>query len=216
MVVHRRELNGEVLVFGNQGDLFQNAMTWWDHDTGSVWTQPRGEAILGPRKGQRLELYSSTLTTWQAWLDAHPNTVALDSPGWPTGFHLEDMVIVLDLDTEVVAYSIPDLREVGVVNDSVAGVPIAVVIDLDDPTRWAVFDRSLDEVVVDLSYNGDRLVDRGTGTEFDPFVGTGVAGSMSGENLGRLPAFTAFPADYVNFYPEGRVWPSSAAVSPGG
>ena len=43
-MVHRRDLNGEVLVFGNQGALWGNAMTWWDHETGTVWSQPLGEA----------------------------------------------------------------------------------------------------------------------------------------------------------------------------
>ena len=34
-MVHRREVNGEVLIFGNQGALWGNAMTWFDHDTGT-------------------------------------------------------------------------------------------------------------------------------------------------------------------------------------
>ena len=50
-MVHRRDLNGEVLMLGNQGALLGNAMTWWDHDTGSVWSQPLGEAVMGPRTG---------------------------------------------------------------------------------------------------------------------------------------------------------------------
>lgn len=51
-MVHRRELDGAEIVFGNQGALYKDAMTWWDHDTGSVWSQPTGEAILGPRKAK--------------------------------------------------------------------------------------------------------------------------------------------------------------------
>jgi hypothetical protein len=61
-MVHRRDIDGRGVVFGNQGDLYMNAMTWWDHDTSSVWSQPTGEAILGPLKGERLELVPSTLT----------------------------------------------------------------------------------------------------------------------------------------------------------
>ena len=75
-MVHRRELDGEEVIFGNQGALWGNAMTWWDHDTGSIWSQPLGEAILGPRKGERFELLPSTLTTWEAWQSAHPETLA--------------------------------------------------------------------------------------------------------------------------------------------
>lgn len=91
-MVHRRAVDGEVLVFGNQGHLWRNAMTWYDHDTGSVWSQPLGEAIMGPLTGERLELLPSTLTTWASWRSDHPDSLALDAPGAASGFDLETMV----------------------------------------------------------------------------------------------------------------------------
>ncbi len=207
-MVHRRQVEETTLVFGNQGDLWGNAMTWWDHDTGSVWSQPLGEAILGPRKGQRLELLPSTLTTWEAWLSAHPETMALDVPGWATGFYLEQMAVVVDLGTEAAAYRIPALREVGVVNDVVAGLEIAVVIDSNDPARWAVFSRQLDESVVELKWTPEGLVDPASGTVFDPFLGIGRAGPLADQILDKLPAFTSFPADFFTFFPDGKMWPA--------
>ena len=207
-MVHRRELDGSPLVLGNQGALWGNAMTWWDHDTGSVWSQPLGEAILGPRKGAQLELFPSTLTTWEAWLMAHPESLALDVPGWATGFHLEQMAVVVDLGTEAAAFRIPALREVGVLNDAVAGVEIAVVIDPNDDTRWAVFSRRLDTSVVELELRAEGLVDSVSGTVFDPFLGTGTSGPLADQSLDRLPAFTAFPEDYFTFFPSGRTWPA--------
>lgn len=182
-------------------------MTWWDHSTGSVWSQPLGEAIMGPRKGERLQLLASTLTTWQAWRDKHPDTLALDAHGWATGFHLEDMTIVVDMGSEAVSYRIPDLRKVGVVNDVVGGVEIAVVIDPEDPARWAVFSRRLDDSVVILELAPEGLIDKASGTLFDPFIGRGISGPLEDQMLDRLPAFTAFPDDYLTFYPDGRIWP---------
>jgi hypothetical protein len=206
-MVHRRELNGTVLTLGNQGALWGNAMTWWDHDTGSVWSQPLGEAILGPRKGERLELFPSTLTTWEAWLGAHPESLALDVHAWRTAFDLEDMAVVVDLGTEAIAYRIPSLREVGVVNDIVAGLEIAVVIDPDDAARWAVFSRRLDSTVVELELTDEGLFDTVSGTVFDPFLGIGRSGPLADQTLDRLPGFTSFPDDYVTFFPDGRIWP---------
>ena len=52
-------------------------MTWYDHDTGSVWSQPLGMAIAGPAAGRVLPLLSSQLTTWKEWRTAHPDTLAL-------------------------------------------------------------------------------------------------------------------------------------------
>jgi hypothetical protein len=205
-MVHRRELDGTPLVFGNQGALFGNAMTWWDHDTGSVWSQPLGEAILGPRKGETLELLPSTLTMWEAWREEHPNTLVLDVDAWRTGFHLEDMAVVVDRGTHAVAYLIPPLRTAGVVNDIVAGSELAIVIDPDDASRWVVFSRRLDDSVVDLELTSEGLVDTVSGTVFDPFLGIGILGPLADQTLDRLPAFTAFPADFMTFFPEGRTW----------
>ncbi len=205
-MVHRRQVEETELVLGNQGALYGDAMTWWDHGTGSIWSQPRGEAILGPLRGKRLDLLPSSLTTWQAWQDAHPETLALDVLGWRTGFHLEDMAIVVDLGDEAVAYRVPALRDAGVVNDVVAGIAIAVVIDPDDETRWAVFGRQVDDRVVDLEVTADGLVDRTSQSTFEPFLGIGRAGPLADQSLPRLAGFTAFPEDFETFFPGARIW----------
>lgn len=181
-------------------------MTWFDHVTGSIWSQPIGEAIAGPLKGVTLDVVPSTLTTWEAWQTVHPDTLALDVHGWSTGFRLEDMAIVVDFGTEAAAYSIPRLREVGIVNDVVAGVEVAVVMDPDSPERWAVLSRRLDDRIVDLELTPDGLLDPVSGTVFDPFLGIGRSGPLSELSLDRLPAFTVFPDDFATFFPEGRTW----------
>ncbi len=184
-------------------------MTWWDHETGSVWSQPIGEAIAGPLVGSTLELLPSTLTTWDSWTSAHPETMALDVEAWRTGFDLSDMAVVIDLGTEASAYAIPALREAGVVNDVVADVPIAVAIDPDDDRRWAVFSRQLNTSLVELTSSPEGLVDLATGSVFDPFTGVARSGPLSGESLDRLAAFTSFPEDYFTFFPAGRIWPAT-------
>ena len=76
-MVHRRSIEGQEIVFGVQGALWGNAMTFWDHDTGSIWSQPLGEAIAGPRKGQTLETLPVAFTTWGAWQEIHPDSLPL-------------------------------------------------------------------------------------------------------------------------------------------
>ena len=56
-----------------------NAMTWYDHETRSIWSQPWGRAIIGPLKGVQLNLLSSRLTTWASWKQEHPETLAMDN-----------------------------------------------------------------------------------------------------------------------------------------
>ena len=207
-MVHRREIDNQEIVLGNQGALWGNAMTWFDHDTGSVWSQPLGEAVAGPRRGERLEILPVSLTDWASWLDAHPGTLALDAPGVHSGgFRLEDMTIVLELAGDAAAYRVRDLREVGVVNDEVDGVPIAVAFDPTDDQRWAVYSRVLDgATMVELEAQGDLFVDIRSGSQFDPRIGRAINGPLEGQILDLLPGFTAFPRDFSTFWPDGRIW----------
>jgi len=206
-MVHRRELKGEAIVLGNQGALWGNAMTWWDHETGSIWSQPLGEAIAGPLKGEKLELLSVSLNDWSTWKADHPNTLALDvSVNGPGGFDLQRMAIVIDFGSEAVAYPVPDLQQQVLVNDIVAGVAVAVVTDPTEPDAWVVFSRVLDDRTVTLAVDGDTIVDLETGTVWDPVIGLGLSGPLEGERLDVLPAFTSFPKDFFTFWPDCRLW----------
>lgn len=205
-MVHRRELDGEVLVFGNQGALWGNAMTWWDHDTGTIWSQPLGEAIVGPREGARLELMSSQLTEWETWLSEHPESLALDAPARSAGFDLASMSIVIDLSDEVGVYPVAKLVEHGPANDLVAGVPVSVLLDPTDEKRWRVFHRLVGDQTLTLHRAGDQIVDIETGTVWDPVSGRAIDGELEGSTLDPLPGFTAFEDDARTFWPDADYW----------
>jgi len=205
-MVHRRQIGDREVVFGNQGALWGNAMTWWDHDTGSIWSQPIGEAIMGTRKGATLELLPSTLTTWSAWREAHPGTLVMDSPSGRAGVSLEDTVIVVQFGSDAAVYPITALREAGVVNDIVGGLEIAVVSDPTEPNRWAVFNRVLDDRTVRLEIRNGLLLDVETATRWDPVRGIGLEGPLQGRVLGLLPGIPAFEKDVGTFWPTARLW----------
>ena len=68
------------MTFGNQGALYMRAMTWWDHKTESIWSQPLGTALEGPLEGTELTLIPASIIPWETWLDTHPETtVVVDS-----------------------------------------------------------------------------------------------------------------------------------------
>ncbi|NNC39058.1 MAG: DUF3179 domain-containing protein [Acidimicrobiia bacterium] len=205
-MVHRRSIDGMEVVFGVQGALLGNAMTFWDHDTGSIWTQPTGKAVAGPRRGQELEVLPVSFTSWDAWRELHPETLALDVPAGISGFALERMAIVLELASDAVAYPYLDLVEAGVVNDEVGGLEVAVVVDPTDDDRWETFARRLDDRVLTFIVENGSLVDVETGTTWDPNRGIALDGPLAGEVLAVLPGFTIFPDDFGTFWPEGRIW----------
>lgn len=211
-MVHSRVLDGETLVFGNQGHLWHNAMTWYDHGTGSIWSQPLGEAILGPLEGETLDRLPSTLTAWESWLEEHPETLALDAPGQPSSYRLSDMALVVELGDEATAYPFEELRPLEVVNDQVDGVEIAIVVDPGNLESWSVFARTVDDQALTMETLDGELTDRETGTIWDSGTGLGLEGQLKGERLPLLPGFTVFPDDFDSFWPDGRLWSRSVGA----
>ncbi len=211
-MVHRREIDGRAIVLGNQGDLWGNAMTWFDHDTGSIWSQPLGEAILGPLTGETFELLPSTVLTWGEWRDLHPATVALDAPSQWSGFALDQMAVVVEFGPDSVAFPVTDVRQTGVANAAVGDVPVAVTVDPDGDS-WTVVSRRLDGRTVELGRDGDHLVEVGGDRRWDAARGLPLTEEEAGLDL--LPGFTSFPDDYVTFFPDGFFWQPSGLVPAG-
>jgi hypothetical protein len=108
-----------------------NAMTWWDHETESVWSQPWGRAIEGEHKGVELFLLASQVTTWKEWRESHPDTLVMInnqqniSPARRQVFS-PNFVLGIRLGVHGKAYYYKDVLNFGIVNDSFAGAPIVV------------------------------------------------------------------------------------------
>ena len=75
-VVFRADIDGGRLRFEYDSMVNANELHK-DIETGSRWQQSTGEAISGPLKGRRLELYPFILTTWKAWRTRYPHTTML-------------------------------------------------------------------------------------------------------------------------------------------
>lgn len=215
-MAHLRLVDGIEVVFGNQGALCRRAMTWWDHDTGSIWSQPLGQAIAGKRTGKTVEMVPSTLTTWQVWRTDHPDTLVLRSRSHPWGHKLDNLAVVVSHREAKTAYPMATLRAMGLVNDSVGGAAVGIVVDRADAARWTVFSRSIDRRVLEFEAREDRIVDTETGTVWDPWTGDAIAGTHAGRSLTKLPAFTIRPKAFARFWPDGRIWSERPLPPEGG
>lgn len=178
-------------------------MTWWDHGTGSLWSQPNGAAIDGPREGDQLELLPSSLTTWADWQAEHPATIALDVENPRSGFSLDQLTVVVSLGNDSIAYPVTRVQREQVVNSEVAGVPLAVVSFLDD-TGWSVFSRRLDDEVVELEMRSGVVGEVGGDRLWDPVTGVGL--EATDQSLDTLPSLTSFARDYLRFFQNGAFW----------
>ena len=141
-----------------------NAMTWWDHQTQSVWSQVWGQAIAGPLKGTTLDLIPASIVPWGTWNAEHPNTLAMTNG--KTGLFAgaerprDNWVIGIALGEHSKAFYYPALTREGVVNDLVGPYPVALYADPETRNVHVYLRQVGDEVLtLALDGTGQNLVD---------------------------------------------------------
>jgi hypothetical protein len=211
-MVHDRRVNGETFVFGNQGGLFMNAMTWWDHTTGSVWSQVWGQAIAGPLKGTTLDLIPAAIVPWRTWKSEHPNTLAMTND--KTGIFSraerprDGWVIGIAIGEHSKAYYYSGLTQTGVLNDFIGPFPVALYADAETRNVHAYLRQVGDQVLtLALDDTGEFLVDAETGTTWMIAQGLGREGPLKGKNLLLVPYLSSFDWAWRDFHPETEFYP---------
>ncbi len=186
------------------------AMTWWDHETNSIWSQPIGTAILGPLRGTKLAQIPAALVPWASWRSEHPATAVLvDGPRF--AFFRErpqdNFVIGITLGDHAKAYYFRDVARLRVINDQVG--PHPVVIYADPWTRRVqTFLRTVRNQTLTFSLRDGRLVDRETGSSWDALSGVSLEGSLHGEVLRIIPHNSSFDWAWRDFYPRSAFYSS--------
>ncbi|VAX33104.1 hypothetical protein MNBD_NITROSPINAE05-131 [hydrothermal vent metagenome] len=155
------KIKGKNLTFGVSGLLYQSDMLLYDRKTDSLWSQIKREAVTGPLMGARLQLLSSTQTSWSAWKKLHPETRVLSRE---TGhqrdydrdpykgyykssrlmftvknqnkiYHPKERVIGLEIDGKFKAYPFSELAQAQQpVADKLNGIAIEVTFDKKSQT----------------------------------------------------------------------------------
>lgn len=184
-----------------------NAMTWWDHKTESVWSQPWGRAIAGPLKGTELELIPSQLVPWSTWREAHPETLALEvgGPRFRQERFRAGYVIGVSLGDSATAFPYDLAAQTRVVNDAVGPYPVVVIVN---PETRAVFvylrQVEGEERVLNFLERDGALEDQETGSTWQMERGGAVDGTLKGQILRNVPYVPAFPEAWRDFFPNSR------------
>ena len=214
--MHDRRVGGRVLTLGNQGALFMGAMTWWDHETASIWSQPWGAAIDGPLTGARLDLVPSEVRTLGSWTDRHGDTrvLVVGESGHAGLFEpvrmVDFFVIGVTLGDGASAYRYSDVAEARVINDRVGAEPIVVFagpgaggadVFLATPAGTG---RALT-----FRHEDGLYVDEQTGSSWSPSSGLATGGPLAGERLVRIAYASAYDWAWEDFYPHSRLFDPS-------
>jgi Protein of unknown function (DUF3179) len=208
-----------------------------DEETGSWWQQVSGEAILGPLKGNRLELVSHDELSFGLWKSEKPQGRVLRpdesvaaagryAPAdWeerigkmavvtkPTDQRLEPraLIVGVSLNGAAKAYPISVLERQSPIIDTVGGVPFLLVIG-DDKKSVRAFETAVDGRMLEFfakpGASPPRLVDAATGTEWD-FTGKATSGPLTGRQLRKTAILKDYWFDWKTYHPDTNVYQPS-------
>ena len=202
---------------------------------GTLWSALSGQAIAGPRKGEKMTRVPSITTTWSYWLLLHPESTAynlFDGKKYPvvelpTKFsdeakksltkldsRLERMAPVIGVESskQQVAFSLQDLPLRKVVQTDVDGKSISMFWYARTRTA-AVFEskvngRKLTFYADDISPETAPFKDKETGTRWT-IAGRAVDGPLRGQELKWVDSIQCRWFAWSAEYPDTSVYQSN-------
>ena len=215
------------------GKLIMNALVMYDHQTDTLWSQFLSRGVKGPLTNTSLEILPALQTTWQQWLELHPDTLVLDKRGryqidTYEGYYQggsagilgesnkdkrlsrKGLVLGVVRDGAAKAYPFQSIAEQPVINDLWAGKEILVVFERISETG-AVFERTLGgRSLTFQSETEDSFLmwDLETGSTWQALTGRAIDGPLAGEALTRLTSHYSFWFAWSDFYPDTQLYES--------
>ena len=232
--MYGRVINGEEFTFGVSGKLIMNALVMYDHQTRTLWSQFLRKGVKGELAGTELEVIPVTQTTWEAWLELHPDTLVLDKRGRyssdryrgyyqngsagvigestrDTRLDRKDLVVGVDVGGTTKAYPFSALRGHPVLNDVVAGQ--SALIYFDESTGTAlVYDRTVDGRTLTFRLDGEpqgvltTLIDDETNSRWMAFTGLAISGELKGKRLERALSHLSFWFAWKDWNPDTELF----------
>ncbi len=222
--------------FGVSGKLIMNAVVMYDHQSNTLWSQFLSRGVKGPLVNQALEIVPAVQTTWQQWLNLHPDTLVLDKRGSYQGDTYEgyysggskgilgeankdkrlpskELVLGMVVAGLAKAYPFSVISDQTVINDHFAGEPVVVTFEPISESG-AAFDRRLDGRTLNFEPAEGRggvalMQDLETGSLWQVLTGQAVDGPLFGQRLERLPSHYSFWFAWSDFHPETDLYGSA-------
>ena len=219
------------------GKLIMNALVMYDHQSNTLWSQFLSQGVKGPLVNKKLEIVPAIQTTWQQWLNLHPDTLVLDKrgsyrsdsyegyySGGSTGIIGEsnkdrrlpkkELVMGMTVSGFAKAYPFSAISQQPVINDHFAGEEVVITFD---PTSesGAAFVRRLNGRNLTFEPAPGRfgvalMRDQETGSLWQVLTGQAIEGELFGERLERLPSHYSFWFAWSDFHPQTELYDTAA------
>ena len=241
-----RRFDGQIFEFGTSGLLRLSDLVMYDRTTETLWQQFTGEGIVGDLAGEQLAFIPSSLISFADFRTAHPDGqilsretgfsrsygenpyVGYDTIGsdpflfrGPVDGRLAAMerVVTVSLPEVDLAYPLSVLSEVGVINDTQAGLDLVVfhqpgtssalgsrvIAEAEDVGATGVFERTLGDQTLTFQRDGEKIVDLETSTTWN-ILGQAIDGPLSGERLSPVVHADHFWFSWAAFRPDTLIY----------
>lgn len=223
-----RRVEGTTGSFAHSGSLYNGHMVLADRATGSLWSPWLGEAIAGSAVPARLRSVDAAVVRWGGWIAEHPDTRVLSRdtglyppdryaedlyrdyrssrsvPGDPAvdlaPLHPKDVVHGVAAGGAVMAFRAATVRDRGVVEDEVGGVPVLLVRDRAGAVR--AFDRRVNGTALRFEPSTDGMVGGGSSWSAE---GVALDGPQAGAELREIPVDRSYWFAWKLFNPGTEV-----------
>lgn len=245
-IVYQRTVNNVVLRFSATGTVNNSGFVMWDDQTESWWQQFTGQAIVGQYVGVSLVVVPSQVVGYRVFrdryrdgkvltgdvnkppmsyganpfvsYDSNPQPFMYSAPSDDRLFPTE-RVLAGVVSGQAVAYPFSILSRVGVVNDTVNGMPIVVlwqagansthdqasVENSKDVGMAALFMRVFDGQALTFAYDEGRIIDTQTGSVWNIF-GEAIEGELTGAILPPMNGSSCFWFSWAEYYPDTVIY----------
>lgn len=224
-----RRLRFRLTGINNQNFIMQ------DEQTGSWWQQVTGQAVLGPLKGRQLRLVDHDQLSFAIWKretargrvlkpdEAIARRAKYAPPDWEDRIGKlpvpvaaaagppvppRTLIVGLLIDEAAKAYPLDALQPSRVLIDTLAGIPLALVLG-EDGRSIRAFERRIDgrelELVAKPGAGVARFVDVETGSEWD-FSGRAIGGPLAGRQLRKRTILLEYWFDWKLYHRETELY----------
>ncbi|MCB1687212.1 MAG: DUF3179 domain-containing protein [Halioglobus sp.] len=191
-MVFLANVKDQALNFGVSGLIYNSNVLLYDRNTGSLWSQILKKAVTGPMKGAELTQIPAQYTTWESWLNEHPDSLLLSrATGFERDYDYSPYEDYKRLPTVTFSTFNQDTRlysktwVVGItVGEESLALPFAELDKLDKPLRIRLGD-------TELSIQWDR---------------NAQAARAFDENGKEVPTTSAYWFSWVAFHPDTGIY----------
>jgi hypothetical protein len=206
-----------------------NAM-FEDENTKSWWRQVNGQAIAGPLTGENLKELPSFQIRLAAWIREYPKTLILqpdtifkkeddDLSGYDSGtikgglekrdsssWKMKSWVVGIVQNNFAKAYDWNDLQKLRIINDTMHGIPVVIVLEKDSVT-FHTFNAMANGQALQFGWNNSLSVLQDDNTHsLWSWDGKCIGGTLKNSVLTTIQSYQEFWHSWHTFHPNTTVY----------